>query len=526
VVHLGKREHAGEPPAGPAPLDERIEAARIQPAADIVAAALTDEAALASGTAAEILDTVAVMATDPSLIAKAEELVAQRHIPAPRAVYEASAAFVDTLLEAGGYLAERAVDLRDVRDRIVAELTGIRPSALPKLTTPSVLVADDLAPADTAQVDANLVLALVTEQGGPTSHTAILARSLGIPAVVACRGATGITEPFVLVDGDTGEVVPGGEDTVLVADRAPEPGWDGIGRTADGVSVPVLANVGSPQDAETAAAAEGIGLFRTEFCYLAADSEPTVAEQREVYAAVLRGFAKKPVVVRTLDAGSDKPLTFLLPDAEPNPALGVRGIRLSRERPSMMDGQLEAIVGAATDSGADVAVMAPMVSTLEETRWFVARARAAGVRRVGVMIEVPAVALCANEILAEVDFASIGTNDLAQYTMAADRELAAVAGFNDPWQPALLRLIEMVAVAGENTATPIGVCGEAAADPLLACVLVGLGVRSLSMNPAMITSVGATLALHSAAQCRAAARDVLSAPDPVAARTAARAYLA
>ncbi|MBP2339916.1 phosphoenolpyruvate-protein kinase (PTS system EI component) [Saccharothrix coeruleofusca] len=264
---------------------------------------------------------------------------------------------------------------------------------------------------------------------------------------------------------------------------------------------------------------------RTEFCFLSAADEPSVDEQRAAYAAVLAPFAGKPVVVRTLDAGADKPLPFLNPDPEPNPALGVRGLRVAFDRPDVLERQLQAIALAAADSGAEVSVMAPMVATAAEAAWFAERARAAGIARAGVMVEIPAAALAAREILEVVDFVSIGTNDLAQYTFAADRQVGAVAALNDPWQPALLRLIAQVGEAGTAAGKPVGVCGEAAADPLLACVLIGLGVTSLSMNHTALAGVGAKLAATSFDLCQLAARGALAAPDPASAKLAARAVL-
>jgi phosphotransferase system enzyme I (PtsI) len=407
------------------------------------------------------------------------------------------------LQAAGGYMAERARDVADVRDRIVAALLGVTPPGVPELTSPSVLVARDLAPADTAGLDPDLVLALVTAEGGPTSHTAILARALGIPAVVACAGVLDLDSPGLTVDGSAGTVTPS-DGTVQARPRTARASWDGVGRLADGHRVKLLANVGSAADARAAAAAgaEGIGLFRTEFCYLAATSEPTEEEQRAAYAAVLEPFAGKPVVVRTLDAGSDKPLAFLPMGEEPNPALGVRGLRVAFDRPELLDRQLAAVASAAADTGVELSVMAPMVATAAEAAWFAARARAAGIARAGVMIEIPAAALCAAEILAEVDFVSLGTNDLAQYVFAADRQLGAVAALNDPAQQALLRLVGMVAAAGQAAGKPVGVCGEAAADPALAPVLAGLGVTSLSMNAAALAGVGAELRSVDLAACR------------------------
>ncbi|WP_309109978.1 phosphoenolpyruvate--protein phosphotransferase [Saccharothrix sp.] len=517
-------EPLGEPPAEPVPADVTAEAARIRPAADVVAERLVARAAQAIGDAKAVLETTAAMAADPALLGQAEKLVTERRLPAARAVHQAAAGFITALEAAGGYMAERARDVQDVRDRLVAELLGVAPPGVPDLASPSVLVARDLAPADTAGLDPTKVLALVTEEGGPTSHTAILARSLGIPAVVACRGILASDAAALLVDGDTG-AVQASDGTVRAAHVAGKAVWNGVGVLRDGHRVKVLGNVGSPADAVAAAAAgaEGVGLFRTEFCFLSSTQEPSVEDQRKAYAAVLAPFAGKPVVVRTLDAGADKPLAFLEPDPEPNPALGVRGLRVAFDRPEVLDRQLEAIALAAKDTGADVSVMAPMVATAAEAAWFVERARKAGVERAGVMIEIPAAALVAREILAVVDFVSLGTNDLAQYTFAADRQVGAVAALNDPWQPGLLRLVKLVGDAGTELGKPVGVCGEAAADPLLACVLIGMGVTSLSMNHTALTVVGAKLASTSFDLCQLAARGALGAHDPASAKLAARA---
>ncbi|EME56635.1 phosphoenolpyruvate--protein phosphotransferase [Amycolatopsis decaplanina] len=516
-------EPLGEPASTPEPADPAAEAARIAPAAQIVAGRLEKLAETATGEAATILITTAAMAADPALVSSSEQLVKDQNLPAPRAVHQAAGKFADALAAAGGYMAERARDVLDVRDRLIAELLGIAPPGVPDLDSPSVLVARDLAPADTAGLDPDKVLALVTEEGGPTSHTAILARALGIPAVVAVRGILALDAQALAVDGDTGVVeVADPNAEVVTAAKTGAIEWDGTGATSDGHRVKVLGNVGSATDAQAAAeaGAEGVGLFRTEFCYLDASAEPSVEEQRKAYTAVLTPFRGKPVIVRTLDAGADKPLAFLEPEVEPNPALGVRGLRVAFDRPEILDRQLEAIAGAAQDSGAEVSVMAPMVATAAEAAWFAERARAAGIARAGVMIEIPAAALMAREILDAVDFVSVGTNDLAQYTFAADRQLGAVAKLNDPWQPGLLRLLKVIGQAAKDTGKPAGVCGEAAADPRLALVLAGLGLTSLSMNAPAVRAVGASLAATTLAECEALAEAASATSDPVAARQA------
>lgn len=521
-------EPPGEPPSGPAPSAPAAEADRIGPAVQAVSARLRARAAAVGGEARDVLEATVTMVGDPALLDTARGLVLEQGRPAARAVWEAANGFADLLAGMGGYMAERARDVHDVRDRIVAELLGLPAPGVSDMDAPAVLVATDLAPADTAGLRPGVALALVTERGGPTSHTAILARALGIPAVVGCAGATALAEGCaVVVDGGTGEVreVATAEEATVVTAAAEVAEWDGAGRTADGHAVALLANVGDLPGARTGAAcrAEGVGLFRTELAFLSAAEEPSVARQREVYTAVLAAFPGRPVTARTLDAGADKPLPFLSLDGEPNPALGVRGLRIARvpgRGEGVLDRQLAALAAAAAETGAELGVMAPMVATAAEAGWFVERCRAHGITRAGVMIEVPAAALAADEILACVDFASVGTNDLAQYLFAADRQSGPVADLNDPWQPALLRLVRMLGEASARTGTPIGVCGEAAADPLLAPVLVGLGAVSLSMGPGALAAVGAGLAGLTLAQCRARARAACDASDPDGARRA------
>lgn len=522
-------EPPGEPPAGPVPTDPDIEAGRIGPAVEVVSARLRARAATVEGDARDVLDATVAMVGDPALLERARELVVGGNRPAPRAVWEAAGEFADMLAGMGGYMAERATDVRDVRDRIVAELSGLPAPGVADLDAPAVLVATDLAPADTAGLRPGVALALVTEQGGPTSHTAILARSLGIPAVVGCAGATGVADgSAVIVDGATGEVCEVAtldEATEAVAAAAVAATWDGVGCTADGHEVALLANVGDGPGARAGAAggAEGVGLFRTELAFLSAVEEPSGTRQREVYTEVLAAFPGRPVTARTLDAGADKPLPFLSLDGEPNPALGVRGLRIARvpgTGAGVLDRQLDALAAAAKQTGALLKVMAPMVATAAEAAWFVERCRAHGIEQAGVMIEVPAAVLTADEILREVDFASVGTNDLAQYLLAADRQSGPLAALNDPWQPALLRMIGLLGEASARTGTPVGVCGEAAADPALAPVLVGLGMATLSMGSAALAGVGAGLAGLTREQCAERARAACAAPDPVAARRA------
>ena len=524
-----------EPPPGPVSGDRAAEAARIEPAMLAVAADLRAKAEKAEAETKAILEATSVMAADPGMLAIATAAVTGQGISAARAVYEAGNKFRDMLAAAGGYIAARVADMEDVRDRIVAAVLGIPVPGIPDPGHPFILAARDLAPADTATVDPDKVLGFVTTEGGPTSHTAILARTLGVPAVVSCLGALSISEgTTVVLDGGAGTVdAAPGDAAVLDAEkrmaarRGAQHVWRGEGATADGRRIQLLANIGDPSSAKAAAAAgaEGVGLFRTEFLFLDSQTEPSVREQEDAYAQVFTAFARKKVVVRTLDAGADKPLAFLDQGEEPNPALGVRGLRVAFERPDLLDRQLHAIKTAADRTSAEVWVMAPMVALPSEALWFTERVHAVGLRTAGVMVEVPAAALCARQILDVSDFASIGTNDLAQYTMAADRMAGPLAALNDPWQPALLRLVQATGTAGAETGKSVGVCGEAASDPVLAVVLVGLGVVSLSMSARVISEVGELLKTVSYDECVRLAGLAVDAADAQTAKARVRAEL-
>lgn len=506
-------------------------AASIASAAVTVQADLFERAGRASGEGADVLTMTAAMASDPTLAKDSARRVREERATPTRAVWDAANAVADQLERLGGMMAERAPDVRDVRDRIVAELSGLQAPGVPDPGYPFILVAHDLAPADTATLDPATVLGIVTSGGGPTSHTAILARSLGIPAVVAAPGADGIVDgQTVLIDGSRGTVeIDPAADAVAAAQaaRAESRVFTGVGATKDGHRVQLLANVADPAAAAVAieAGAEGVGLFRTEFCFLGRTEEPTIEEQVTAYRGVLAVFAGKKVVVRTLDAGADKPLPFVTAANEPNPALGVRGLRTSASYPDVLDRQLQAIALAAAQESAEVWVMAPMVATVEEAEAFAAKCAVYGIGRAGVMIEIPAAALQSRWILQHVTFASLGTNDLTQYAMAADRELGDLAALSTSWQPAVLALIKVSGEGGAVTGHPIGVCGEAAADPALAPVLVGLGVASLSMTPRALADVAAVLSSVTYDECVELARIAVDQPTAGAARDAVRAAL-
>ncbi len=518
-----------EPADAPSLLDPDAEKVRAAGALAATAADIRLRGERAGGAAKDVLDAQAFMAEDPTLKDSVDTAIVGGKT-AERAVFEAFAAFRDLLLSMGGYMGERATDLNDVSQRVVAHLQGVPAPGVPSPDYPFVLVARDLAPADTALLDLDKVLALITSDGGPTSHTAILAREKAIVAVVGATGALKLEDgTTVVVDATSGVVTVDPSDAeraaaeATLADRAAAKDVPvGPGALADGTPVPLLANLGSVDGLEDALAkgAEGVGLFRTEFLFLDAENAPSIADQQARYAKLFDAFADKKVVVRALDAGADKPLSFLNDEPEENPALGLRGLRALRANEPILRDQLTAIASAAAISAADVWVMAPMVSTVEETRYFTHIAKELGIKTAGVMVEVPAAALLADRILADADFASIGTNDLTQYTLAADRLLGSVASFQDPWHPAVLRLVGEVGAAGAALGKPVGICGEAAADPMLAVVLVGLGATSLSMSPAALGDVRAELARFTLDQAKEFAELALSANSAVEARVA------
>jgi len=410
------------------------------------------------------------------------------------------------------YLRARADDLTGVARQVVAALAG--DAAAVPLSAPGIVVARDLTPADTASLDRTLVLGVATAGGSPTSHSAILARSLGIPAVVglgeALLGVPEVTE--LLLDGDAGVVnVEPSEELAAESKRraAAQEQAAGSARAAaaepavtrDGRRIEVVANIGSPEDVPAAIenGAEGVGLLRTEFLFLERDSVPSEDEQYVAYTSVAKALEGRPLILRTLDVGADKPLPYLPLRSEANPFLGVRGIRLALEQPELLETQLRAVLRTAAEY--PLKVMFPMVATLDEYRQAKAvldEARMALARaglptpdelEIGVMVEIPAAALAAEQFAPGVDFFSLGTNDLIQYTMAAERGNASVAALADGLNPSVLRLIRMVTEAASRHGKWVGVCGELASDPEAVPVLVGLGVAELSANAPAIPAV-------------------------------------
>ena len=522
-IAAGPLKRMPEPLAEPADVartaDADIEIAVAREALAAVGVWLRDRGIAAGGEAKDVLDAQALMAGDPTL---AKDIAARITAgkTAERAVFDAFASFQKLLESTGGYMGERAADLADVSQRVIARLRGVAAPGVPESDQPFILVAHDLAPADTALLDFTKVLGLITRDGGPTSHTAILARSKSIPAIVGVVGADKLVENTVIVlDAGTNTVIVDASDSEVAHAGVRRQAWltssnapitDGA--LKDGYLVPLLANLGSTAEAADAIAlgAEGVGLFRTEFLFLDSLLAPTVADQEEQYTALLEAFPGKKVVVRVLDAGADKPLSFLNDAQEANPALGLRGLRALRVSEHILRDQLTALVNAQNKTTANLWVMAPMVSDAEESDYFVELARELGINVAGVMAEVPSLALMAEQVMVKSDFVSIGTNDLTQYTMAADRMLGSVASYQDPWHPAVLRLIKQLGDAGALLDCPVGVCGEAAADANLAIVLVGLGATSLSMTPAAFADVRATLLTVTLPEAQALAAKALT----------------
>lgn len=469
--------------------------------------------------AAEILQAVAMFASDPALAANIAKMVDEGKT-GERAVLDGFGQVEEMFRQIGGYQGERAADLHDVGQRVIAELMGRPAPGVPQSETPFVLVAKDLSPADTASLDLDKTLAIITSEGGPTSHTAILCRARGIVAVVSAAEAVDLADgETVIVNAAKSEVttdptdeqLAAAHDAKLRADKAKELRGQ-PGQLKDGHRIPLLANVGKPSDAKTALeyGAEGVGLFRTEFLFIGNEEPPTVEEQTKAYAELLAQFPGKKVVIRLLDAGADKPLPFLTPEDEPNPALGLRGLRTLAQHKAVLEGQLKALAEADAQADADLWVMAPMVADEWEAEYFTKLGKSFGLKFVGSMAEVPSIAVMADKVSQVTDFVSIGTNDLTQYTLAADRTLGSVSNYQTAWHPAVLRVIKMICEAGNKNGMPVGVCGEAAADPDLAVVLAGLGVNSLSMTPVALDDVRAELAQHTLEEAQQIAAKALN----------------
>ncbi|WP_049987207.1 phosphoenolpyruvate--protein phosphotransferase [Halobellus rufus] len=521
-----------EPPA-PESVDVDAERERFETARDDARAEIRAErertAERVGEAEAEVFDAHVQFLDDPQITEGVEGEI-DSGLPAEHAVTRTFEGFIEQFEGMEGRMAERADDLRDVRDRLVRVLVGGDRVDLASLPEGSVVLAERLTPSDTAQLDPERVAGFATVTGGRTSHAAIFARSLALPAVVGvgeelrdvADGSDVVvdgTEGTLVVDPDdeTREAAAGGED-VEIRDEPVE--------TADGVPVEVAANVGTRTDLEPAAArgADGIGLFRTEFLFLDRQSPPDEDEQYEAYLDALARFPDGRVVVRTLDIGGDKPIEYLDLPEEENPFLGERGIRRSLGPDAdLFETQLRALLRAAgSDEGGTLSVMLPLVSTVEEVREarevlesVAADLAEEGVEHAipefGVMIETPAAAFLASDLAEHVDFFSIGTNDLAQYVMAAERGNGRVADLGDYRQPAVLRAIRATVEATEGTDVWVGMCGEMAGDPDLTELLVGLGLDELSMSAVTVPQVKRAVTETTTESARALAERALAA---------------
>lgn len=479
---------------------------------------------------AEILDAHREFLDDPQ-ITEAVDGRLDEGLPAEHAVNHAFEGAIEQFEAAGGLAAERTDDLREVRNRLLRTLLGAEAPDLADLPPGSIVVADRLGPADTVQLDPDRVAGFATATGGRRSHAAVMARSLGLPAVVGV-GDELTTVPdgdVIVVDGDDGVVVVNPTETRQAAARQRRRRVEvrhGPVETSDGRPVEVAVNIGSAHEAEAALqqGADGIGLFRTEFFFLDRDVPPSEAEQYDAFVTVLEAFDGERVVVRTLDVGGDKPIPYLDVDPGTNPFLGTRGVRLAPgERPSLFETQLRALVrAAATDPGDRLAVMFPLVASVPELEDIQSRLEAVAaelddegvpnrIPELGVMVETPASVFLARELAERVDFLSIGTNDLTQYVMAAARDDERVDRLYDPLQPPVLRAIERTVRAGHEGGAWVGMCGEMAGEPDLTELLIGLGLDELSMSAAMVPEVKAAVMETDSEQARRLAERALAA---------------
>lgn len=544
---LGRQETApsitSATPASLAPDEVPVALERLRQGFARAGAELRALAERAAGEAeSAILNAQLLMLEDPTLIETAEGLIRGRLQSPAEAAAGAAETFARQLESLDDpYLRERAADVRDIGQRlrrVLADPGETGPGEAPSLPAqPSVIVARELFPSDTVSLPRHLVLAFVAGAGGKTSHAAILARAYGIPAVLGLGDAwRSIGQGQILaVDGDAGSVELDPDPEALAASQARASGHAapsgtrvmpnaGPAVTIDGCRITVAGNAGSPADvsAAVAAGAEGIGLFRTEFLFLNRHDPPSEEEQYVTYRAAVEAAAGHPVIFRTLDAGGDKPIPFLNLSPEANPFLGHRGIRISLDRPEDLRTQLRAILCAGAHG--PVKIMFPMISDAGEA----ARARdllkeAADILRAqeaefawpvecGVMIEVPSAALTARSIARHVDFFSIGSNDLTQYTLAVDRANERVAPLYDHFHPSVLRLIGLAADAAREAGIWIGICGELAGEPLAAPVLVGLGLTELSMNAPSVPAVAAAIRALTTEDARQVALAALELP--------------
>lgn len=474
--------------------------------------------------------------SDPEWISQVKDYVANEHVNVEFAVQTVSQTFIE-LFEAmdNEYMRERAADIRDVTKRVLAHLLGQPLIDLTALDEEVIIVAEDLTPSDTAQLNKEFVQGFTTDIGGRTSHSAILARTLEIPAVVGTNEATRSIHhgDKVIVDGLEGHVIINPSEQEIAKYREKQAQYSAqavawaalaheVSQTADGHQVELTANIGTPDDVSSVLAngGEGIGLYRTEFLYMGRKTLPTEDEQFEAYKAVLEKMENKPVIVRTLDIGGDKELPYLRLPHEMNPFLGYRAIRLCLDEQTIFRTQLRALLRASVYG--NLKIMFPMIATIHEFREAKAvlldvkaelqqqRMEVSDTIDIGMMVEIPSSAVMADVFAKEVDFFSIGTNDLIQYTMAADRMNERVAYLYQPYNPAILKLVQLVINAAQKEGKWVGMCGEMAGDEVALPILLGLGLDEFSMSATSILRARSQLKRLSIQQAQAAIPDIMA----------------
>lgn len=524
--------------------DTEAEICRLKKAVEVAGEELQQvhEKALreAAASEAEIFEAHLMMLQDPELWGQIEKSVREDKINVELALVNVTKTFTEMLKAMEDeYFAARALDVQDVSDRVLRILLGVAESPTEGLEVPSIIFADDLTPSDTILLDKSLVLGFCTAEGSATSHSAILARGLGLPAVAgAGKAVLEIANGTQMVlDGGKGVLLlePDADTVQVYRERAERvksvrenalKNASELATTADGRTVEVGANIGNVDDARFAVenGADGVGLLRTEFLYLERAALPTEDEQYQAYKQILDVMGKEPVVLRTLDAGGDKEIAYLDMPKEMNPFLGERAIRLCFAHPELLKTQLRAALRASVDH--NLKIMFPMIATLDEVRRGKAvleecRAEllAEGKQvaediEVGIMVEIPAAAIMADQLAKEVDFFSIGTNDLSQYTLAADRTNARVAHLSNAFQPAVLRLIRDVVRAAHAYDKWAGMCGELAGEPLAAPILIGLGLDEFSMSPPMVPLIKQIIRGLNADEMRGLANEALNLESP------------
>ncbi|WP_027308402.1 phosphoenolpyruvate--protein phosphotransferase [Caloramator sp. ALD01] len=461
---------------------------------------------------AQVFEAHLMMLEDPEFIGAVEAQISSESICAEYALKQTADMFISMFESMDNeYMRERAADIRDVSKRIINILMGIETASIAEIDRECIIVVNDLTPSDTAQMDKEKVLGFATDIGGRTSHSAIMARSLEIPAVVGLSNVTTTvkTGDMLILDGDEGVVIVNPDEETLQKYREKQKKLveykkelsklvNAESITIDGRKVELAANIGTPSNVEGALknGAEGVGLFRTEFLYMDKDSLPTEEEQFEAYKAVLEGMGGRPVVIRTLDIGGDKKLPYLKIDEEMNPFLGYRAIRLCLDRKDIFKTQLRALFRASVYG--NLKIMFPMISGVDELRQAKAvveevknELKAEGIAysdnvEIGIMIEIPSAAVISDILAKEVDFFSIGTNDLIQYTVAVDRMNEKISYLYDPFHPAVLRLIKMVIDNAHKEGKWAGMCGEMAGDERIIPVLLGFGLDEFSMSASSI----------------------------------------